>query len=186
VPVGSGPDAARRLAASLVAPEHVDGCVLLLAFAEAGSALEPAARAAPRGPAGVGALVASVAPYLAGLTGEQGAQVRHCALLLTRNWSRHGTMYRTEPPSLATDPNGYLYETTNRQRLASRLDQVGIATIETALAILEPARFLQMFVRDIREGTRPAPDLVAAVLADLPPETAAHAARACWQVVAHR
>jgi hypothetical protein len=175
--------AARSLAASLVPGEHVDGVAMLFALGEANAVLEPIIRSAGRGPAGLRTLAARVSSWIAALSGPQRAALRHCAMLLTRNWATHGTTYQVRPPTLATDDDGFLYEAAMRPQLASILDPAQVTAVETALAVLEPARFLQVFVRELREGKPPAPAVLAGLLTSLPHERVAAATAACWQVV---
>ena len=107
-------------------------------------------------------------------------------MLLSRNWASHGTTHRVQPPTLATDGDGYRYEAVARQRLASVLDPAGVAAAETAVAVLEPARFLQLPLRALRAGAPPAPALLAGLLADLDSDRVADAAAACWLIAGHR
>jgi hypothetical protein len=181
-PVVFDAPAARRLATSLVSGEHVDGVVMLLALGEANAVLETVMRGAGRGQAGLRRLAAAMEPWIAVLSGPRRAALRHCAMLLTRNWATGGTTRRTPPPTLATDDDGFLYEAAKRPRLASVLAPEQVTTVETAMAVLEPARFLQTFIQGLRDGRPPAPVVLAGLLTDLPPGRVAAATAACWQV----
>lgn len=175
--------AAYRLAVSLVPTGHVENVAMLLAFAEANAVLEPHATVAGRGRDALRPLANHVAPVLEMLTGRQRAVIRDCAMLLTLNWARHGTTYRVEPPVLATDADGLRYERSFRERFLTVLDPESVGVVETALAVLEPVRFLRETLRDLRTGRCPAPGLLDGLFTDLDPDRAAESTGACWQIV---
>lgn len=176
--------AAHRLAASLVPAEHADGIAMLLAFGEANAVLEPVMRSVGRGRAALAPLVAHAAPLLRPLTDRQRAAIRDVSMVLTANWAVAGTTHHVKPPTVAVDADGYRYEATARGRFLTVLDPAGTDVAETALSILEPARFLQNLLRDLRAGRCPDPGLLARLLADLDPDRVAAATGACWLIPA--
>jgi hypothetical protein len=178
------PAAVHELVPTLVEPEYVTGCEMVLAIGAAGLVVNEVWDAMPEGSdkrTGPPWLHRRLAPLLDGLRPNQLAVIRHTCLMVIANRVNHG-MARRVRLSLARDDANHLYVPDIRSGAGEALEPGQVGDFETLMALRGAAQALDALVHSMLAGSRELTGQLSRTLAGLSPEQLAEVRDSCWRI----